>query len=546
MSKHFLAYLEESIKQYWDRPVMSDIDGDTHLTYATFSREIYRLHVLFESMGIQKGDKIALCSGNCANWALSFMAVAACRGVVVSILADFKPESIHGLVNHSEAKVFIVNPHIFSNLNVDEMPGLQAVLSMKDFSLLSSKDENIVKAHANWDAAFAAKYPNGISKEDVDFPKDNLDDLCLINYTSGTTSDPKGVMVSYGNLSSNTQYALETVRVLPGDTLVSMLPLAHMFGLEFEFIYPVSGGCHVHFLNKTPAAPVLMKAFADVKPYMFLTVPLVIEKIFKKAIFPKINKPIMKILWHIPGIGGMIKKTIKEKLLTTFGGNLRYLIVGGAALSSDVENCLRDIKFPYCVGYGMTECAPLIAYKDWREFKKGSCGAIVDRMEIKIDSKNPYKEVGEIMVRGANVMQGYYKNPSATNAVLTPDHWLRTGDLGIIDKQNNVFIKGRSKNMILGPSGQNIYPEELEDKINGMPFVVESIVLQREGALTALVYPDYDAAKTAGVNIEEAMEQNRLAVNKMVPNFCQIKTVELVKSEFEKTPKRSIKRFLYK
>lgn len=544
MSKHFLAYLEESIKKYWDKPVMSDIDGDTHLTYATFSNEVYRLHVFFDAIGLQKGDKVALCSGNCANWALSFMAIAACRGVVVSILPDFKPDSIHGLVNHSEAKLLIVNPRIFNTLTPEEMPALQAIISMKDFSLLASKDENIAKAHENWDADFKAKYPNGVRKEDVDFPKDNQEDLCLINYTSGTTSDPKGVMITCENISANTQYALETVIVHPEDTLVSMLPLAHMFGLEFEFIYPVSGGAHVHFLSKTPAAPVLMKSFADVKPFMFLTVPLVVEKIFKKAVFPKINKPIMKILWHTPGIGRIIKNVIRKKLMVTFGGNLRYLIVGGAALSTEVENCLRAIKFPYCVGYGMTECAPLITYKDWSEFKKGSCGAIVDRMELKIDSSNPHKEVGEIMVRGAHVMQGYYKNPSATKAVLTEDGWLRTGDLGIVDKKGNLFIKGRSKNMILGPSGQNIYPEELEDKINSMPMVVESIVLQRDGNLVALIYPDYDNA--GDTDLKALMESNRQAVNKMVPNFCQIKSVELVKEEFEKTPKRSIKRFLYK
>lgn len=544
MSKHFLAYLEESIKTYWDKPVMTDIDGDTHLTYASFSNEIYRLHVFFDALGIQKGDKVALCSGNCANWALSFMAIAACQGVVVSILPDFKPESIHGLVNHSEAKLLIVNPRIFATLKTEEMPALQAVLSMKDFSLLASKDQNAAKAHDNWDADFKAKYPNGISKEAVDFPKDNQKDLCLINYTSGTTSDPKGVMITYENISSNTQYALETVIIHPGDTLVSMLPLAHMFGLEFEFIYPVSGGAHVHFLSKTPAAPVLMKAFADVKPFMFLTVPLVIEKIFKKAVFPKINKPHMKILWHTPGIGRIIKNVIKKKLMTTFGGNLRYLIVGGAALSTEVENCLKAIKFPYCVGYGMTECAPLITYKDWSQFKKGSCGAIVDRMQLKIDSSNPRKDVGEIMVKGAHVMQGYYKNPGATKAVLTEDGWLRTGDLGVVDKKGNLFIRGRSKNMILGPSGQNIYPEELEDKINSMPMVVESIVLQRDGNLVALIYPDYEAA--GNTDLKALMEQNRQTVNKMVPNFCQIKAVELVENEFEKTPKRSIKRFLYK
>ena len=536
--------MEESIKSYWDKPVMSDIDGDTRLTYASFSNEIYRLHVFFDSIGVQKGDKVALCSGNCANWALSFMAVAACQGVVVSILPDFKPESIHSLVNHSEAKLLIVNPRIFATLKPEEMPALQAIISMKDFGLLASKDENVAKAHDSWDADFKAKYPNGISKEDVDFPKDNQEDLCLINYTSGTTSDPKGVMITYENISANTQYALETVIIHPGDTLVSMLPLAHMFGLEFEFIYPVSGGAHVHFLSKTPAAPVLMKSFADVKPFMFLTVPLVIEKIFKKAVFPKINKPIMKILWHTPGIGRVIKNTIRKKLMTTFGGNLRYLIVGGAALSTEVENCLRAIKFPYCVGYGMTECAPLITYKDWSEFKKGSCGAIVDRMQLKIDSSNPRKEVGEIMVKGAHVMQGYYKNPTATKAVLTEDGWLRTGDLGVVDKHGNLFIRGRSKNMILGPSGQNIYPEELEDKINSMPMVVESIVLQRNGSLVALVFPDYDAA--GDTDLKALMEQNRLAVNKVVPNFCQIKSIELVENEFEKTPKRSIKRFLYK
>lgn len=540
MKKHFLSYLETTIKKNWDAPAMTDIDSNISYSYGELAERIARLQVLFNEIGLKKGDKIAICGRNSSDWATTFLATEAYEAVVVSIMPDFPAESIHALVEHSEAKVLFAGPVVWSAIDAQEMPSLDAVISLEGFNLLFSKQEKIAEAYAAWDEYFSAKYPKGFSVENVNYPTNNFDELALINYTSGTTSSPKGVMLTHKNISSNVQFGQEHIPNQPHWNVVSMLPLAHMFGLVFECLYQLAGGCHVFFLSKTPSPQVLLKAFADVKPYMVLTVPLVIEKIFKKSVFPTIHKPLMRVLWYVPGIGRIIKNKVKEKVLNAFGGKLEYLIIGGAALNKEVELCLKAIRFPYCVGYGMTECAPLLGYEEWRKFKPRSCGKIVERMEVKIDSKNQHRTPGEILVRGENTMLGYYKNQEATDEVLIEGGWLRTGDMGIVDKKGNLFIKGRCKNMILGSSGQNIYPEEIEDKLNSLPGVIESIIVEREGKLIGLVYPEPDIK-----NVDSLMKQNITQLNKIIPTFCRLSKIELVEKEFEKTPKRSIKRFLY-
>jgi len=547
-TKHFLSYLETSIRQNWDCPALSDYDGSLTYTYSQMAEKIARLHVLFSESGLKKGDKVAICGRNSAHWAISFLAVTSYEAIAVSILPEFQPTSIQTLINHSDAKFLFAGPVVWNALEANLMPELIGIVSMNNFELLDSHTEQLSNAYKNWDAAYTNKYPKGFSSTDISYPQDNLDKPALINYTSGTTSDPKGVILSYRSISSNVQFGQDRIPNKAGWSMISMLPLAHMFGLTFEFVYQLAGGCHVYFLSKTPSPQVLMKAFTDVHPYMILTVPLVLEKIFKKTIFPVIHKPIMRILWYTPFIKNIIRKKVNEKLMGAFGGELRYLIVGGAALNREVENCLKAIKFPYTVGYGMTECGPILGYEDWDVFEKRSCGKAVHRVEVKINSNDQQKTVGEILVRGDNVMSGYYKNPEATSTIFTQDGWMRTGDLGVIDAKGNIFIRGRNKSMFLGPSGQNIYPEEIEDKLNNLPYIIESIVVERGDKITALVYPDLEAFKAEGTHktIEEQMEQNRLHVNRLLPIFCRIKTIELVEKEFEKTPKRSIKRFLYK
>ena len=546
-TKHFLSYLETSIKQNANCPALSDYDGDLTYTYAQMAEKIARLHVLFSTSGLRKGDKVAICGRNSAHWAISFLAVTSYEAIAVSILPDFQPESIHALVNHSDAKCLFVGPVVWNAIDVNAMPTLGGIISMNQFELLESRTDKLTHAYNNWENAFNEQYPKGFLALEVTYPQNNLDEPALINYTSGTTSDPKGVVLSYRSISSNVQFGQDRIPNKAGWSMISMLPLAHMFGLTFEFVYQLAGGCHVYFLSKTPSPQVLMKAFTDVHPYMILTVPLVIEKIFKKTIFPVIHKPVMRVLWYTPFIKNVIRKKVHEKLMGAFGGELRYLIIGGAALNREVENCLKAIKFPYTVGYGMTECGPILGYEDWDVFEKRSCGKAVHRVEVKIDSEDEQNKVGEILVRGDNVMSGYYKNPEATAAIFTEDGWMRTGDLGVIDAKGNIFIRGRNKSMILGASGQNIYPEEIEDKLNNMPHVIESVVVERNGQLTALIYPDLESFKTETNHktIEEQMEQNRLHVNRLLPGFCHIKTTEIVDKEFEKTPKRSIKRFLY-
>lgn len=547
MTTHLFTYINQTMRKCWDLPGFSDFGEDVNYTYGEIATQIAKLNLLYEECGVEKGDKVAFCGGNSSNWGISFLSTMAYGAVGVSILPDFTGPDVEKLVNHSEAKFLLVGPVVAKKLNFENMPNLRLIISIKDFSLLYAQTDEYKQAFETLDSKFAAKYPNGYTKEMVNYKDDNLDDLALINYTSGTTSDPKGVMLSYRALSSNCQFGLEWIPNGPGKNIVSMLPLAHMFGMMFEFIYQVAGGTHVFFITKL-TTPILLKALKECQPYLILTVPLLIEKIYKLKIQPTVNKPIIKLLWNVPIVGKIIKNKVREGLMAAFGGKLEALIIGGAALNPEVEKCMLDIHFPLLVGYGMTETAPLLGYVPWQEFVPRSCGKIVDRMEVRIDSEDPQHTVGEIQVKGENVMDGYFKNPEATQAVFTEDGWLKTGDLGVIDAKGNMFIRGRNKNMILGPSGQNIYPEEIEAVVNSQTGVVESVVVERRHKLVALIYPDYEILKTPamqGRTMEDLMNENLNKVNKLLPNYSQIKSVELVKEEFAKTPKRSIKRFMY-
>ena len=550
-TKHYLEFLKGTMHSRWNNLALADFDGVNRYNYCDLAREIERLHLAFELLGVKPGDKIALCGRNCANWATTFLAVVSYKAVAVSILPDFTGEGIEGLVNHSEAVLLFTSSNIQKKINAANMPGLKAIVQLEDFALGFAADDKIKKAYATLDAEMAKKFPDGVSVDVVDtYPTDNLNDLAIINYTSGTTSAPKGVMLTNLNLSGNVDFAIHQIPHRPGDAELSMLPIAHMFGLMFEFLYQCCDGAETWFLTGAPTPTALMKAFSEVHPFMILTVPLVIEKIIKKKVLPVINKPLMKILWHTPGIRRIIRKKVKEGLMQAFGGKLRFLIIGGAALNGEVEQVLKDIEFCYCVGYGMTECAPLISYEHWSKFKFHSCGKDLPQCRVRIDSDDPIRHDGEIQVKGVNVMKGYYKNEEATKAVFTEDGWMRTGDLGVLDEEGNIFIKGRSKNMILGASGQNIYPEEIEDKLNSLPCVNESVVVDRDHKLVALVYPDTtpDGKKllAEGQTLEQLMEVNRQALNAMMPAYSKVTAIELVDKEFEKTPKRSIKRFMYK
>ena len=546
--KHYLEYFQNTTKRKWSDLAMKDLDGNTSYTYGELANEIARLHTSFRLLGIEPGDKIALCGRNCANWGVTFLAIETYKAVAVSILPDFTGEGIHTLVNHSEAKLLYCGPNVLKKIDAKEMPGLTAMIFMDDFSLKYAANEEVEKKYATVDEVFKKECPNGVTAQDLNYPTDNADEVALINYTSGSTGNPKGVMISHKNLSGNIDFAVKEIPHQEGDKVLSMLPIAHMFGLMFEFLYQVCDGAEVYFLTKAPTPTTLIKAFAQVHPFMILTVPLVIEKIIKGKVLPVINKPVMKVLWNTPGIKSLLHKKVSNTLLQVFGGKLRFLIIGGAALNEEVEKCMHDMHFPYCVGYGMTECAPLITYEKWQKYLYRSCGKGIVGMDLRIDSEDPTKKEGELQVRGVNVMMGYYKNEQASKEAFTEDGWMRTGDLGIIDKDGNLFLRGRSKNMLLGPSGQNIYPEEIEDKLNSLPLVLESVVVQRDQKLVALVYPDNsDAGKKllAGRNIFDVMEANRKELNKQIPQYSQVSAIEVVDKEFEKTPKRSIKRFLY-
>ena len=543
--RHYLSILQESMRRKWQEPALSDYRGTT-FTFADIATRIAKIHALFDAFGVVDGNKIALASKNCSHWAISFLAVGTKRCVAVPILPDFAPETIAGLTDHSESVVLFTEKRMWDAMELSAMPNLKAAVNVEDFTLLYAAEQAYADAAVNIEANMPKVFDQSMSHEITDYKLGNLEDLAIINYTSGTTSSPKGVMLTTRNISSNIEFALNRIPIEEGDQIMSMLPLAHMYGMAFEFLYPLSGGGHVYFLGKTPTPTVLMQALADIKPYLLITVPLVMEKIFKNKVMPTLDKPLMRILTSIPIVKNLIYGKVRATLLKTFGGNLRSIVLGGAAISLPVEKVMRKIRLPYTVGYGMTECAPLIGYSPWESFRLGSCGRAVDNVFVRIDSKDPENIVGEIQVQGDNVMQGYFKNPEATAATFTEDGYLRTGDLGIIDRDGNIFIKGRSKCMILSPNGQNIYPEEIESKLNSMPHVGESLVVERKGGLVALVALTPDD-QNAGVTEEllAALEQNRILLNKSLPTYSKIAKIEVIEQGFEHTPKQSIKRFLY-
>lgn len=542
--EHYLSVIQNTMTNYFDSPAMTDFEGKTSYTYGEVAWQVERLKHLFRQQGLKPGDKIAICGRNCTHWGVAFLAIQAYGAIAVSILPDFTSESIYDLVKHSDARAMFIGSWVINRMELSKMPNIEVFVQIEDLNILKSSTP------ADWasiDKALEAEYPNHQTNQEwlkQVFPIQNMEDLAVINYTSGSTGSPKGVMVTQKNLSSNVRFGQDHIPNHPGLTYVSMLPLAHMFGMMFEFLYQLAGGTHVYFITKSLTPALMMKAFGDIHPYMILTVPLVVEKIFKKKIFPAIQKPLVKMLWYMPLINIAIRRKVYTQLMNAFGGQVQHLIIGGAALNMDVEKCLQQIHFPYLCGYGMTECGPLICYERWQDFCFRSCGKVVDRMELKIDSENPYKVEGEVLVRGDNVMRGYYKNIQATDNVFTEDGWMRTGDIGVIDHQGNLFLRGRSKNMILGPSGQNIYPEEIEDKLNALPYVGESVVVDRDGKLVALVYPD--APNIAKEQLRILMDENLKKLNLVMPVYSKVSEIQLVDQEFEKTPKKSIKRFMYK
>ena len=543
--KHYFTRLQEAMTANWERPALGNYRGET-FTFGEVATQIAKLHVLYEAIGLEKGDKVALCAKNSARWGIAFFSANTYEAVVVPILADFHPDSVNSLVDHSESTVLFTDSDIWAKLDIEKMPRIKAVVSTADFKLLYAADEKISKANDNLQNLFDEKYPKGFSAADVSYPTDNDKELAIINYTSGTTSAPKGVMLRYECISANVAFGQKRLPSYPGDKIVSMLPMAHMYGMMFELIYPLCGGSSIYYLGKTPTPALLLGAMAEVKPYLVITVPLVMEKIFKSKVAPIVNKPVMKAICAIPGLNQIIFKKVRTSLMNAFGGKVREIVMGGAALNPEVEAWFRKFKIPFTVGYGMTEAAPLMAYEDWWDFASKSCGKAIDTVEVRIDSEDPYNKVGEIQARGMNIMSGYFKNEEATKAAFTADGWMRTGDLGLLDQKGNIFIKGRSKNMILSANGQNIYPEEIEAVVNNQPYVIESVVVDRGARLVALIYMDSEKAKAEGVNLEEYKKTIMTEVNKSMPAYSKVNVVEYMAEPFEKTPKMSIKRFMYK
>ena len=546
--KHYLSRFGEMVRNHWDKKVLCNFQGES-FTYGETAVLIEKFHLFFEAAGMAKGDKIALCAKNSARWGVSFFAVNTYGAVLVPILADFHPDSVNSLVDHSESRMLITDEDIWARLDISKMPLVECVVSTKDFSLLYCREERIQKAKDSVKELFDARYPDGFGPDNISYPTDNDKDLALINYTSGTMSAPKGVMIRYESLSSNVEFGIDFMPCGPEDNIVSMLPMAHMYGMVFEFLYPVCGGVTVYYLGKTPTPALLLGAMSVVKPYLVITVPLVMEKIFKSAVQPVLKKPVMKVLTRIPGINRVIFRKIHDKLMNALGGNVRCIIMGGAALNPEVEAWFKKFRLPFTVGYGMTEGAPLFGYEDWRRFVPHSCGKKVDRIDVRIDSDDPQNKAGEIQIIGTNVMEGYYKNPEATAAAFTADGWLRTGDLGVMDADGNIFIRGRSKNMILSSNGQNIYPEEIEAVLNNQQYVVESVVVDRSSKLVGLVYLDTDKMEKDGLDgpaRESVVSAILASVNRDLPAYSRLSKLEVMDKPFEKTPKMSIRRFLYK
>jgi len=546
--ENFIKYIEDSIKKNWDYPALSDYQGKIH-TYGEVARKIVRIHIMFEECNVKKGDKIALIGKNSANWAMTYLAIITYGAVVVPILPDFLPNDVHHIVNHSDSIVLFTGDAIWENLDESSMPNLRAIFSLTDFRMLVEREnEKVTEKLQKIDQLYEEFFPGGITAQKLAFDEISNEEVGVLNYTSGTTGFSKGVVLPLNSLAANIRFAHRNMPLDPGDNIVSFLPLAHTYGCAFEFLWPFTVGCHIHFLTRTPSPKILVQAFQDVKPAIIITVPLIIEKIYKKQILPILGKKSMQLLLNLPILDKAIYKKIKNKLTEVFGGNFKEVVLGGAALNKDVETFLNKIKFNYSVGYGMTECGPLISYANWDKTKFRSSGKIVDTLEIMIDSKDPYNEVGEILVRGENVMYGYYKNVEATEQAIDKDGWLHTGDLGVTDEENYVFIKGRSKNVIVGASGENIYPEEIEAKLNNFMYVQESVVIEKDNKLIALVYPDYelvDMDKISESELNELMKEYKNEINTTLAKYMQISKIKIWPEEFKKTPKQSIKRYLY-
>lgn len=547
--EHYLQTLEATAKQNWQKPAICNFKGET-FTYGQMATEIETFALFFQAIGLTEGQHIALCAKNTARWALSFLAGASQGYVMVPILADFHPDSVNHLVDHSDSVILLVDKDIWAHLKVELMPQIRCAIAVDDFSLLYAADPAIAQAYESRHSLLAQRYPKGYTSEHLHFKTDNLTSLAVINYTSGTTSEPKGVMLLHEALSASIDFGHRYIPVQPDDKIVSMLPMAHIYGMVYEFLYPLSGGCTVFFLGKTPAPSLLLSAMKEVQPYLVCTVPLVMEKIYHSAIHPKLHPWYMHLLRSIPGVKTLVNRKVRQGLDTAFGGKVRSYIMGGAALSPNVERCFKSIGLHFTVGYGMTEAAPLLAYEHWSRFVAGSCGKPVDSATVRIDSSDPANIVGEIQAKGRNICVGYYKNEAATKAAFTPDGYLRTGDLGVMDPEGNLFIRGRSKAMILSANGQNIYPEEVEAVVNSRRYVVESVVVDRNSKLTALVYLDSELLRKDGITkdkqLQEAIAEIKAGANRHLPAYSRISQVEVRDQPFEKTPKMSIKRFLYK
>ncbi|MDD2512063.1 MAG: AMP-binding protein [Proteiniphilum sp.] len=544
----FLGLIEQGVRNHWELPAMTDYQGKTYL-YKDFAREIDRLHDYFRAAGVERGDKISLCGKNSARWAITFFATLSYGAVAVNILHEFDKESVRFIVDHSDSKLLFTDESIWNDLDREHLPQVESVFSLDSFSLLTTTRAELQRFASEADSYFDKKYAKGFFVNDLSFRTDKPEELAVINYTSGTTSNSKGVMIPYRSLWSNTQFANDNLEFIhAGDHIVCMLPMAHTYGLAFEILNSISMGCHIHFLGKTPSPKVLLEIFARVKPKLVLAVPLIIEKIVHKSVLPKLQKGAAKVLSGIPLLNAFVFSKVRKSMIEAFGGNLVEVVIGGASINPDVEKFLRKVRFPYTVGYGMTECGPLISYAYWTAFKEHSCGRAVDRMQVRIDSDNPQQAVGEIQVKGANVMLGYYKNEETTRYTFTEDGWLKTGDLGVMDSDGFIFIRGRDKNMILGSSGQNIYPEEIEEKINGSPFVNESLAIEENNKIVALIVPDFEVLKEYGIGGEQinSFFRNLISeINVKLPGYSRIASFRIREEEFEKTPKHSIKRFKY-
>ena len=543
----FIDYIEQSIIKNWDKDSLTDYKGIT-LQYKDVARKIAKFHIVLESAGIQPGDKIAVCGRNSAHWAVTFLATITYGAVIVPILHEFKADNIHNIVNHSEAKLLFVGDQAWENLNEDAMPLLEGIASLTDFSSLVSRNEKLTYAFEHRNAIYGQRYPKNFRPEHICYRKDRPEELAIINYTSGTTGYSKGVMLPYRSIWSNVAYCFEMLPVKPGDHIVSMLPMGHVFGMVYDFLYGFSAGAHIYFLTRMPSPKIISQSFSEIKPRVISCVPLIVEKIIKKDILPKVDSKIGKLLLKVPIVNDKIKSLARQVAMEIFGGNFDEIIIGGAPFNAEVEAFLKKIGFPYTIAYGMTECGPIICSSRWDTLKLASCGKATTRMEVRIDSPDPKTHAGEIVCRGANMMLGYYKNPEATAQIIDVNGWLHTGDLGVMDEEGYVTVRGRSKNMLLTSSGQNIYPEEIESKLNNMPYVAESLIVLQHDKLVALIYPDFDDAFAHGLqqnDIQKAMEVNRVELNQQLPNYCQISKIKIHFEEFEKTAKKSIKRFMY-